>query len=93
MVELMPEPAQAMGSMSISADNLKLLFGTIPEGKVNALVAGPVASAAISPAASPAPAPTAVPSKIKHLGIQPPINAPAFPKKGTTHRGVQTKPK
>lgn len=36
-LELMVEPSQAMGSLSVSSDNLRLLFGNIPEGKVNAL--------------------------------------------------------
>lgn len=39
-LELMAEPSQAMGGLSVGADNLKLLFGNIPEGKINAL-AGP----------------------------------------------------
>ncbi len=36
-LELAADPTQAMGGLSVSADNLKLLFGNIPEGKVNAL--------------------------------------------------------
>lgn len=39
-LELVAEPSQAMGGLSVGADNLKLLFGNIPEGKINAL-AGP----------------------------------------------------
>lgn len=39
-LELMAEPSQAMGGLTVGADNLKLLFGNIPEGKINAL-AGP----------------------------------------------------
>jgi hypothetical protein len=38
-IELMAEPAKATGGLVVSAENLKLLFGSIPEGKVNALAA------------------------------------------------------
>jgi hypothetical protein len=36
-LELVTEPALAMGGLTVGAENLKLLFGNIPEGKTNAL--------------------------------------------------------
>ena len=40
-LELTADPAQAMEGLTVSADNLKLLFGNIPEGKINALNIAP----------------------------------------------------
>jgi len=39
-LELVTEPSLAVGDLSVGADNLKLLFGNIPEGKINALSMG-----------------------------------------------------
>jgi len=36
-LELVADPVAAMGGLSVGADNLKILFGNIPEGKINAL--------------------------------------------------------
>lgn len=43
-LELKPDAASAMGDLSVSADNLKLLFGSIPEGKINALASSVVST-------------------------------------------------
>lgn len=48
VLELMAEPSSAMGGLTVSSDNLRLLFGSIPEGKVNALSSLPSAPASTS---------------------------------------------
>lgn len=89
VLELMADPSSAMGGLTVSSDNLRLLFGGIPEGKVNALLS------TATPAAPTAPVdPTSeAPSKLKKLEPQFPPDYPAKEKKGAPPgKGIQTKP-
>lgn len=79
-LELMPDAAQAMGGLSVSADNLKILFGNIPEGKVHPLAAAPVE--------------VNKPAAVKKLELQTPPPSEKPMKKGARPGlGIQTKSK
>lgn len=95
-LELVADPALAMGGLSVGADNLKLLFGNIPEGKINALVAGkPAVSATVTatPVATPAIS-LSKPDGVKGLELQAPPKTNEPGKQGTRKGlGIQTKSK
>jgi hypothetical protein len=99
-MELMPTPAEAMNGLMVSAENLKLLFGNIPEGKVNPLAAT-VAPSALAATAVPTPvgAPATTiqlskPDKLKGLELQEPAKSMAPGKQGARPGlGIQTKSK
>ncbi len=83
-LELATEPASAMGTLTVSAENLKLLFGSIPEGKVNALVSAPPATGVT----------IKKPEAVKGLEVQTPPAPNELGKKGTRKNlQIQTKPK
>jgi hypothetical protein len=98
-LELVADPAQATGGLSISSENLKLLFGNIPEGKNNALaVASSVRGSAATPEAvvisSGTPLPLSKPDAVKGLELQEPPKSFRPGKQGTRKGlGIQTKSK
>lgn len=107
-LELVADPAQAVGGLSVSADNLKLIFGNIPEGKVNPLstptsttssATGTMGTTSVGAGSAPSPSSSTgvlvnKPSKIKKMELQSPPE-PQNPGKQGARPGlrIQTKSK
>lgn len=97
-LELVSEPGEATQGLAISAENLKSLFGNIPDGRVNALVAviesKAVTNKVIADQIKTAPAATPPPEAVKKLELQEPPKIPDAGKQGTRKgSGIQTKSK
>lgn len=104
-LELMPDATQAMGGLSVSADNLRILFGNIPEGKAHPFAAptgvapagaAATSSIAVGAATEGASAPVQVnkPAAIKKLELQKPPSSDKPMKRGARPGiGIQTKSK
>lgn len=91
-LDLVAEPSLAVGGLSVGADNLRLLFGNIPEGKVHAL-AGKDTASSTSSVASPGASPSVTSkagTKLKKL--EPKLSDKEKGKKGARPGlGIQTK--
>jgi hypothetical protein len=104
-LELVANAEEAVGGLSVSADNLRLLFGSVPEGKANALsaLAQPTPSPAVKSATTttlgagvPSPTTSSSAAKsetIRSLEPQAPLGSNPH-KQGTRKgKGIQTKSK